>query len=842
LAHHRQEREALYQLAHDLARTADVHTMADRLFAHAQQLLGAEYGFVMLAEAGGSRLCGVATYGIDGAVFQQEHFIVGHDRAPALAAFRQQRPVVVADVARSPLVSDRLRQRYGFVRSFWAVPLVSGGKAVGVFGVGYAAPREATADELRVLQSLGDEAALAMERARTTEALRQSEARFRRLAANFPGGMIFQFLLRPDGSVAFPYISPSCRELYELEPEEIQRDPSLIMNIVHPEDRAAFQQSIARSAQTLTPWRWEGRAIIKSGALKWFQGTSRPELQPNGDILWDGLLMDITERKRMEAELAQAKEAAEAASRAKSEFLANMSHEIRTPMNGILGMMGLLLDTDLTPEQREYAQTAHGSAEALLGILNDILDFSKIEAGRLEIEAVEFSLRESLGDALKTLALRAQEKGLELLYEVQPELPDLVVGDPTRLRQVVVNLVGNAIKFTDRGEVLVQVGRQEARGEDLLLHVRVQDTGIGIPADKRQQIFAAFAQADSSTTRRYGGTGLGLTISRQLVEMMGGRLWVESAAGVGSTFHFTVRLGRVPACAPAAEPSQLRGLRVLVVDDNATNRRILHDQLRAWGLEPVLARSAPEALALLAEAAARGRPFPLVVTDAHMPEMDGFMLVERIKHDRGLRGTTILMLTSAEQKADLARCRQLGIAVYLIKPVKPTELQRALARAVGQAGQSRSTPSPPAHAPRPHRPLRILLAEDNAVNQKLATRLLEKWGHHVTVASTGKEALAAVERQAFDVVFMDVQMPEMDGLEATAAIRAQERATHLHLPIIAMTAHAMKGDRERCLAVGMDAYVSKPLRSEELYAALARVCPVLVPPAGSGVHPAAAEG
>ncbi len=663
------------------------------------------------------------------------------------------------------------------------------------------------------------------ERKQTEEALRHSKERFHRMAGNLPGGMIYQFLLHPDGSVAFPYVSPSCRELYELEPEELQRDSALMMDLVHPEDRAAVEESIALSAQTLAPWRSELRVVTKSGALKWIQGASRPERQANGDILWDGLLMDITPRKQLEAALHQAREAAEVANRAKSEFLANMSHEIRTPMNGILGMNGLLLDTELTVEQHEYATTVQSSAEALLSILNDILDFSKIEAGKLDLEQVQFSLRESLGDALKTMALRAHEKGLELLYEVQPEALDAVVGDPTRLRQVVVNLVGNAIKFTAKGEVGVHVAQEWVNREEIALHVQITDTGIGIPLDKQQHIFAAFSQADTSTTRQYGGTGLGLSISRQLVELMSGQIWVESTPGQGSTFHFTVRLGRGRTSAVPALPdvNQLHSLRVLVVDDNATNRRILYNQLRAWGMQPTLAGTAQEALRLLHEATEQRQFFPLILTDAHMPEMDGFTLVERIRQNPQLASAATLLLTSSQQTADVVRCRQLGIAVYLIKPIKPAELQHALLRALGQEGQMRRKSALYPRAQQKQRTLRILLAEDNVVNQRLAVRLLEKWGHKVQVVGNGKEALAMVERASFDVVLMDVQMPEMDGLEATASIRAREHATSLHLPIIAMTAYAMKGDKERCLAAGMDDYISKPLKIEELRSALVRI-------------------
>lgn len=653
-----------------------------------------------------------------------------------------------------------------------------------------------------------------------SQALQMERDRLRTLIDHLP-----DYVFIKDAQYRFVTVNRAHVVLFGCRSEEeiigktdLDFSPPELAKLYHSDDAQVIQHG-----RTLI--NREEELVTANQEIHWVLTTKVPLRGPEGEIIGlVGIARDITKRKHAEQELKAAKEAAEVANRAKSEFLANMSHEIRTPMNAIIGMTELVLDTALSPQQRDYLETVLNSAESLMGIINDILDFSKIESGRLELDNYPIELREWLGDSIKPLALRAHSKRLELACHVAPKIPRYVRGDALRLRQIVLNLLGNAIKFTPQGEVVLDVQLERDEEEDLILHFQVSDTGIGIPLEQQGRIFEAFEQADMSTTRNFGGTGLGLTISSRLVQLMGGRIWVESEAGEGSTFHFTAKFGKVSddeVPRSRQDNGAFNGLQILIVDDNATNRKILKEMCANWRMNPVTVSGAAEALDEISAAAARGTPYDLIITDACMPGTDGFTLAQKITELDEIDPTLVMMLSSIDRQIGVEQCEKLGIKSYLTKPIKQSDLFDAIASVLDLSVTHEENVSSATQRFPQIQPLTILLAEDSLANRKLALGLLDRWGHQVTVATTGLEALDALEKEEFDLILMDVQMPEMDGLTAAQEIRKREQESGgRRIPIIAMTAHAMKGDRERCLEAGMDDYVSKPIRPFDLASVL----------------------
>jgi PAS domain S-box-containing protein len=819
-------------------------------------------------------------------------------RGPTGTALRTNRPSVFQDVTTDPRFApwrDEARRR-GY-SSVLGIPLLADQHLLGGLTIYAAEPEAFDAEEVNLLTTLANDLAYGilalrtrLERARAEEALRRAhdelEGRVAERTADLARANqllkkevaehrrtehelarerhLFHCLMEtvPDCIYFKDRQSRFIRVNHALAHHASRNDPADVLGktdfdlFTEEHARQAYEdeQEIIRTGRPLVGK--EERETWPDGRITWVSTSKMPLRDAGGEIIGTlGISRNITDRKQAEEELTRAKEAAEAASRAKSEFLAVMSHEIRTPMNGILGMTELALDTDLTPQQREYLTLVSKSADALLSVINDILDFSKIEAGKVDLEQVPFLLRESLADTLDALAVRAHQKGLELACHVALDVPDALVGDPGRLRQVIVNLVGNAIKFTEQGEIVLDVQRGKGEGGtgNVVLRFTVRDTGMGIPADKHRVIFDPFSQVDNSLTRKYTGTGLGLAITTRLVKLMGGTIDMESEPGKGSAFHVTVGFERQQGPLDQQEeaaPESVQGLPVLVVDDNATNRRILEEILGHWGLKPTAVADGPAALTALEQASGVGEPFGLMLVDAHMPEMDGLTLIERLGPCPESGRPIILLVSSSTLLPSSTRCQELGVSRVLSKPIRQADLRKAILQALATPNGASEAPARDS-APGSGRPLRILLVEDNPVNQQLAVGLLAKQGHAVAVAGNGREALAAVEASTFDVVLMDVQMPEMDGLTATRALRARERRTGGRVPVIAMTAYAMKGDRERCLEAGMDSYISKPVHGAALLRAIAAVVPDVAPapaapipipggPAGDGLDREAA--
>ncbi|MGI9519046.1 MAG: response regulator [Pirellulaceae bacterium] len=661
-----------------------------------------------------------------------------------------------------------------------------------------------------------------------TRDLRDGESLFLSLVHSIPA-----CFLRKDREGTIVFVNDKFAALFGKRPEEIE---GKTVADFYPEEfsREAREEDerVMQSGEVLE----DVFDDMVDGELHYYASRKGPVWNDAGEVIGiQTIFWDITEQRRAEQalfaereELRAAKIAADHANRAKSDFLANMSHEIRTPMNAIIGMTDLLLETQVTSTQREYLSMVQDSGEALLALLNDILDFSKIEAGKLELESSTFDIRDTLGDSMKGLGFRAHDKGLELAFRVDEDVPRYLRGDSGRIRQIIVNLVGNAIKFTEQGEVVLEIHSRENTGSQVTLGFAVIDTGIGIAKEHCAKIFKEFEQADASTTRKFGGTGLGLAISSRLVQLMEGKIWVESELGQGSNFQFELTLDiddEQPASRRLDANVDVGGVRVLVVDDNATNRRILKDMLTNWGMSPVTTSGGAHALQALTDAKEENDPFQLLISDVNMPDVDGIMLVRETVQQHLLEPDSVIMLTSGARPGDVSQLQSLGIDQHLFKPVKQSEMHNAVVASLSSTSVSSPalTQVETTVAQSASTALQILLAEDNLVNQKLAIGILEQLGHQVTVANNGQEALDMLEQQAYDLVLMDVQMPLIDGLEATRQLRQRESSLGTHVPIVAMTAHAMKGDRERCLDAGMDDYLCKPIRMADVADKLAEL-------------------
>jgi PAS domain S-box-containing protein len=816
----REEAESRRQVLFDITHGVNTTSNLDELLHFIQKAIGkvlyAENFFVAMHDSSRDQL-------------KMEIFIDQHDELPppmkpgrtrTAYVLRTGRPTLLTEDSFAELVAAGEVESFGTPPASWlGVPLATPSGVMGVLVVQhYTDPHAYSDDDVAFLHSVGGHVALAIERRCAEDALRESEERYRDLVEN-----AHELVYSHDLNGNYTAVNNACERVSGYTREECLK--LNLAEVVAPEDLTRVRWALASKSMSNAPSAYELNIVAKDGRKVTLEVNSRLMYRDGAPYAVHGIARDITLRKRAEMELERARNEAMESARLKSEFLANMSHEIRTPMNGVIGMTGLLLDTQLTEEQREFAETIRSSGDSLLTIINDILDFSKIEAGKLNFETLDFVLTNAVEDTIDLLAENAHQKKLELASLIDNDVPRLLRGDPGRLRQVLTNLLGNAIKFTEKGEVILRAHTESETETDVVIRFEVSDTGIGIEETAQRNLFHAFIQADGSTTRKYGGTGLGLAISKQLVQLMNGEIGIDSVAGKGSTFWFTARFEKQPRGAKVAEPARsLNNVRVLTVDDNATNRQILKHQLESWGTIYTEASSGAEALELLRAAAKRNEPFKLAVLDLMMPGMNGFELARRIKADPSLAGVELVMLTSFGERGHSTTAHEIGIAAYLTKPVRQAHLFNCLTKVVGASVKPEvlSVPAQPTTEEAPAQLMsnkRLLLAEDNIVNQKVALRQLQKLGYRADAVANGREAVEALGRIPYDLVLMDCQMPEMDGYEATAVIRRRE-GTSKHTWIVAMTANALEGDRAKCIAAGMDDYVSKPVKVEDLSAVL----------------------
>ncbi|HEY2684246.1 MAG TPA: response regulator [Steroidobacteraceae bacterium] len=749
------------------------------------------------------------------------------------SAFRSQATSVSNDYLTDPRTHAwHASARDAGIASGAAIPLAREGESFGVLLLYSAEAGAFDAETVSLLEHIGRNVTHALEnkkheaeRALAHDERRLAQARLDRAIRGSNDG-----LFELDVSSRAVWVSPRLADMLGSTAHAFDERAELLFEVLHPDSALTFREALEHCIHNRAPVDKEVRAMNAAREWRWYRVRAALELDADGrPMTVSGSMRDVTEVRHYRKALLEATESAASANRAKSEFLANMSHEIRTPMNGVIGMVELLLETPLNAMQKDYVETVRDSAGSLLTVINDILDFSKVEAGKLELECLDMDLRDTMEDVARMLSIQAHAKGLEVSALIDPKLPDLVRGDAGRLRQVLLNLGGNAVKFTQAGEVALECRVLEVSESGLAVRCEVRDTGVGIPAARLPSLFNAFTQVDSSTTRRFGGTGLGLSIVKRLVELMGGEVSVASQEGFGSTFSFTVRLGTAEnqAQAAAVPPAELRGQRVIVVDDNITNRKVLLGQLSLCGMDPAAASSAEEALDLMRKAVAAGRPFEVALIDFQMPGIDGANLGAAVQGDRELSATRLVLLTSSGQRGDGKRFSELGFAGYLLKPVTHRDLTDCLMMVLGVRAETwslRSQPIVTRHALRSQRSRdarHILVAEDNLVNQKVACRILEKLGYRVDVAGDGAAALSAWQSGRYDLILMDCQMPVMDGYETTRKIRECE-GTGAHIPIVALTAHAIKGADNECFAAGMDDYLSKPIDREQLRTTLER--------------------